>query len=478
MLYLIEGFMRGDNDLPLRCLKIGYTKDIDERMRVYKTYNPSIKLLKTREGELDLEKYLHKYFKKYELLDFNEWFIYSERIVENFEIINIQEDTITVDEYLECIREEILHKLIPETYKEVFSKIPELLMNLEIEFNEGLYNSDFYSSFPKDLCEKRIKNVLRILRTRELEYFNDVDFSDIRMDFPQIMGRQRLKENAFKDECVFIYKLSDKEITLEEYDKLSKEKLFQSSNDVKHYEVLLNSNTGNFCIEKMIKDLRLRIRVQKYSEDYTGINEKTGAPQINKLVYIAERRAFELRSDVYKSEALVYNGFGRISTDSVDFFQEKTECIERARQVFELTTYFHLKMKIICDLLLDPEWYGHIHVSDFHWLPIKYRNILNLIGAERVRANGHIESSVKKEINHLSKCSSIGSELLLRLVIGNRYTLKELKSLVGLVYRILDISKTPKATDILDYFEVKECLITEKDLGKRVKGYEIIKIKD
>ena len=31
--------------------------------------------------------------------------------------------------------------------------------------------------------------------------------TDIRMDFPQIMGRQRLKENVFRDECIFIYKL-------------------------------------------------------------------------------------------------------------------------------------------------------------------------------------------------------------------------------------------------------------------------------
>ena len=31
--------------------------------------------------------------------------------------------------------------------------------------------------------------------------------TDIRMDFPQIMGRQRLAENKFKDECIFIYKL-------------------------------------------------------------------------------------------------------------------------------------------------------------------------------------------------------------------------------------------------------------------------------
>ena len=46
MLYLIESFMRDEQDNPLRCLKIGYAKDIEDRLKAYKTYNPSIKLLK------------------------------------------------------------------------------------------------------------------------------------------------------------------------------------------------------------------------------------------------------------------------------------------------------------------------------------------------------------------------------------------------------------------------------------------------
>ncbi len=302
--------------------------------------------------------------------------------------------------------------------------------------------------------------------------------TDIRMDFPQIMGRQRLLENVFRDECIFIYKLSDKEVTLEEYDKLSKEKLSMSLSDVKNYEVLLSSDVDNVRVERMIKDLRLRIRVQKYSEDYTGINEKTGAPQINKLVYIAERRAFELRSDVYKSETLIYNEFGRISTDPFEFYQEKSEQIDRARQIFEINTQFHVKMKIVCDLLLDSKWYGHIHISDFHWLPLHYRNYLNLLGPEKIRSISHHEAAIRREIDNIKGGDIILSEFISKFTPGNRYTLKDIKEKVRDIYKKLEIPKSPKATDILDYFEVYEYLGYDKETGKRTRGYEIISLKD
>jgi hypothetical protein len=43
------------------------------------------------------------------------------------------------------------------------------------------------------------------------------------------------------------------------------------------------------------------------------------------------------------------------------------------------------------------------------------------------------------------------------------------------VYNSLDVKKCAKATDILGYYEVKEC--TKKINGKSTKGYVIIKPK-
>lgn len=60
-------------------------------------------------------------------------------------------------------------------------------------------------------------------------------------------------------------------------------------------------------------------------------------------------------------------------------------------------------------------------------------------------------------------------------VVGEKYTKKDIKSKLILLYNQLGILKSPKATDIESYFEVKSVLISNPSTGKRDKGYLIIK---
>ena len=492
MIYLIESFIRSGDDHPLRCLKIGYAKDINDRMKAYKTYNPSIKLLKTREGEYDLENYLHKYFKRYELSDFNEWFIYSKKIIEEFEFVDIQEETITIDEYLEYVRKEIL-RIIPKIYESLYMKIPKLLEELEKEFNINSYGEEIYSEFPKDLCKERIKFILKFLERKEVEYFSSTDFSDIRMDFPQIMGRQRLKENKFKDECIFIYKLSDETVTMEEYDRISKEKLRRSQVDLNSFRAVReDSLTDSENLARMMYDLRLRIKTDRYSGDYTGIQERTGTPVINKLVMISERRAFELRSNTYKSDVQVYNEFATLSTKlSYEDFSKRDSEIKILRSIYKSSGTFESKMRSICDFLLNPKWFGHVHVSDLYWLPLTVRNYLIQLGPKRIKEIGCREGEIKKEIlgiredprilkKDFTDLDSINSLLKIQFskqfMIGQRYSLKDIKEIISKIYIFNNITKTPKATDLENYFNIRKCTINLKD-GKRINGYEIISLK-
>lgn len=73
MLYLIK-----DTDF----LKIGYSSNIEERMKEYATHNPSYELIGVREGDKEFEKFFHNRFKEFRLR--NEWFEYKDIIVEDF----------------------------------------------------------------------------------------------------------------------------------------------------------------------------------------------------------------------------------------------------------------------------------------------------------------------------------------------------------------------------------------------------------
>ena len=58
--------------------------------------------------------------------------------------------------------------------------------------------------------------------------------------------------------------------------------------------------------------------------------------------------------------------------------------------------------------------------------------------------------------------------------IGVSYTKKDIKQKLKDIYSSLGISKTPKATDLEKYFEVKSILIPNSETGKRDKGFKII----
>jgi hypothetical protein len=62
--------------------------------------------------------------------------------------------------------------------------------------------------------------------------------------------------------------------------------------------------------------------------------------------------------------------------------------------------------------------------------------------------------------------------------IGRKYTKSNLKEMLGEIYQSIGLSKTPKASDLDSYFDIKPCLITNKETGKRDNGFEIIKKKD
>ena len=301
--------------------------------------------------------------------------------------------------------------------------------------------------------------------------------TDIRMDFPQIMGRQRLKENVFRDECIFIYKLSDNEITMEEFEKRSKDKLSKTEQDLRNYRAVLEKE-GIHGILNLIEDFRDRVLKHKYGKDYTGINEKTGEPVVNKLVFIAEKRSYELRSNVYKSEIQIYDEFSKIISEiSYEDYIKKVDCLEGLKQNFKSPGSFENKMESICLTLLDPSWYGYIHISDLHWLPLNYRNYLNTLGPEKIKALGCREIDIKREINLFKNGDRIKDSFLDLFLVGERYPLKDIKEKIKILYNTLGISKTPKATDILEFFEVKEYMSTDKITKKRINGYEILKIK-
>lgn len=88
MIYLIKGY--GNNKV---LLKIGFTDGLVERLKAYKTHTPDFELLKTREGDQELEQDLHYYFKEFRYN--NEWLVFNQKIIDEFDKVQPRKRSLT-----------------------------------------------------------------------------------------------------------------------------------------------------------------------------------------------------------------------------------------------------------------------------------------------------------------------------------------------------------------------------------------------
>lgn len=93
MIYLIKN----DN-----FLKIGYTKDTDERLKTYNTHNPDYELLAIREEDRKFETFLHYRFKQYQIK--TEWYEYNKNIINDFLYFKNEQFTFPNGEYIQHIK--------------------------------------------------------------------------------------------------------------------------------------------------------------------------------------------------------------------------------------------------------------------------------------------------------------------------------------------------------------------------------------
>ena len=105
MLYLIK--LKGKTNT---LLKIGYTKNIDKRLKTYKTHNPLIELVDVKEGGIIDESFLHNKLKEYLFDDSKEWFIEDNEIYNIWN--NYDSKKLTNDKEETILKIKIFKKLI------------------------------------------------------------------------------------------------------------------------------------------------------------------------------------------------------------------------------------------------------------------------------------------------------------------------------------------------------------------------------
>ena len=293
---------------------------------------------------------------------------------------------------------------------------------------------------------------------------------DITLDLPQILGRQRLLENPWKNRAELYFK------------PLSESKVM-SGNDFKTYinnkrtktEDLLSVYMKSTDREKhtLAETYQKLVKTFNYRDNYIAVNTHAGKdllPVLNNLVMISEIRAFQIQQIDYKDRFTVF----RTIDQAICNDEEVTKFLKK----FDNLVYFTDKMKLLCKCELDRVQIENI----LEQIPINFKNYYSTVGPERIRNLQYKNSMIQEEYERLKNNQEVGCDLDKAIyeafLVGNRYLKTEIKLKLKEIYNELSILGNPKASDLEKYFELREVNITDPLTSKRVKGYEILSKKD
>lgn len=293
---------------------------------------------------------------------------------------------------------------------------------------------------------------------------------DITLDLPQILGRQRLRENPWKDEAILFFKsISDnKKEAKEIFDKKLAEKERKSLSLLSAYNQVAAENQGDLseAYQKLAKTFN-------YKDDFVAVNErkigdtKILTPVFNNLVKVSEMRAYEIQQVDYSDRFTVFNELGKVGgVDDLEelekFFKEYKE--QKSRQY---------KLKYLCEYC---ERVGNLSILQ-HIEEKRFCDYINILGLKGCKSDYYNVGRLDNKLKILSfDITKIREELSNVFEVGKSYTKADIKAKVSEIYKKLSYKASPKATDLEEFFELKPCLITVD--GKRVNGFKILKEKE
>ena len=206
---------------------------------------------------------------------------------------------------------------------------------------------------------------------------------------------------------------------------------------------------------------------QKNKEDFIG--EKYIFDKSNKVIETSAKDIDIIFWKIYSPDNLIIPP----PDINLDPILEK-EIDDFLNNHFYTTGIFKEKMKMYCEFMDKHQ--GSQEVSDSLYFRIKddkYRKYYNFFGTSGCRANSYEELKLYTCMMDSSKESILYNSIYTRFKSGDRYSKKDIKQLLGDLYRDLGISRTPKATDLGNYFKLVKTNVINPQTKKIENGFRL-----
>ena len=297
---------------------------------------------------------------------------------------------------------------------------------------------------------------------------------DISLDLPQIVGRQRNRSNPFKNKLVIFYKTIRGE-NIENILEFNEKQQQRKDTTIR----LLNAFASHDKLTQkdLLKKFKDSIEVSNYSDDFISVSKKTGEPVYNHFIEIANERAWEVSQVDYQDKITVTKSINKQGYKSLVYHDEDDLIVSDFLKEFYLVGVFEKKMKMYCEFMDVYKINPYVLTSIIHKVDPKFKTYYDLYGTSGCKSVGYIESLLKTKISNSLKSPDLKERLISYFKVGSRYELKTIKLTLKSIYLDLGITKTPKASELENYFDVSGVKIYDSVLKKQNKGYLILGIK-
>ena len=302
---------------------------------------------------------------------------------------------------------------------------------------------------------------------------------DISEDLPQILGRQRLLENPWKNNAVFYYRSTAnyREMKAEDFQKIIESKRKSTESLLRVYSSTFMEN-DKFELAKRYKTLALS---QNYKDDYVSVNKiitENGniilKPVPNNLVLVNEIRAFRIQQIDYKDRFTVFSTVHNTLTRDDIVNQEVSEFLG----IYIGLTTIYDKLKLLCEYGLSQDAIqivlGQVNDSD------EIKSYYTTLGPVKLKSLSYNSTKIKRALGIVTFSQDVLETSIYReFKVGDIWILSSIKQKLEEIYNDINYDKIAKAIDLLNYFEVQETMVRREVDGvkKRVKVYKILKRK-
>lgn len=274
---------------------------------------------------------------------------------------------------------------------------------------------------------------------------------DVSVDLQQIIGRQRLEENPFRNSATLYFNTRESRVDRQALEEAVREKKEKTQRQIKNYTVAPYKN-------EMLQMMEDTIRKYGHKEHYCCIvRDSNGRVCVieNEILEIADRRAWEVTNMIYNNDFSMYRAL-KAGVNVTKATDSNNPEIQRIFKEWNTDNRFDRKARMYCDLYEN----APLLLEECNFIERKYKDYYDALGREGFENSYWREDYIKQALApvpmKLLPRNEIAGRLMNVLKAGGEYTKSEVKEILRGIYHDLGIQGKPSASDITGYLTCEE----------------------